>query len=148
MSLRDTLSDDMKAAMRGGEKLRLSTIRFLMSELKNAEISKGKALSEDEEIEVVQRQVKRRREAVEQYEKGGREELAEKEAAESVILKEYLPKQLTDEELAGIIKSAVDEPGASSRKEMGKVMGAVMPKVKGRADGARVSRIATEILPS
>lgn len=148
MGLKEELSTDMKDAMRAGDKLRLSTIRFLLSELKNAEIAKGEELSDEEAVEVVQRQIKRRRESIEQYKKGGREDLAEKELAEAAILEEYLPEQLTDEEIIAVIKEAISQTGASSKKEMGKVMGAVMPKVKGKADGARVSRLASELLPN
>lgn len=148
MISKETLSSDMKAAMKAGDKLRVSTIRLLSADLKNEEISRGRELSEEEIIELVQRQVKRRREAVEQYTKGGRAELAEKEAAEAAILEEYLPQQLTDDELVSIINEVIAETGASSKKEMGKVIGAVMPRVKGRADGARVSKLASGLLPS
>lgn len=147
MSLKSQLSEDMKAAMRAGEKIRLSTIRLLNAEIKNAEIDKGEELSDDEVIGLVQRQIKRRREASEQYRKGGREELALKEEAEAAILEEYLPAQLSDDELSAIIREAVSQMGATSKKEMGKVMGVVMPKVKGRADGTRVSRLTSELLP-
>lgn len=146
MGLKVKLSTDMKDAMRAGDKLRLSTIRFLLSELKNAEIAKGEELSDEETVEIVQRQIKRRREAIDQYRKGGREDLAEKEEAEASILERYLPKQLTDEEIIAVIEEAISQTGASSKKEMGKVMGAVMPKVKGKADGARVSRLVSERL--
>ncbi|MHB0976269.1 MAG: GatB/YqeY domain-containing protein [Candidatus Aquicultorales bacterium] len=147
MSLKEQLSNDMKAAMRSGDKLRLSTIRLLISEIKNAEIAKGEGLADEEVVELVQRQVKRRREAVEQYEKGGRAELAEKETSEAKILESYLPSQLGDEELEEIVKAAIRETGASSKKEMGKVMGAVMPKVKGKAEGTRVSKTVASLLP-
>ncbi len=146
MGLKDELASDMKSAMRSGDKLRLSTIRLLLSEFKNAEIAKGVELSDEEAVEIVQRQIKKRREAISQYRKGGREDLAEKEEAEADILERYLPEQLTDEEIISAIEEAISQTGAASKKEMGKVMGAVMSKIKGRADGARVSRLVSQLL--
>jgi len=141
----------MKSAMRLApsdpeQKIRLSTIRLLMSEIKNAEILKKDELSDDEITDVIQRQIKRRKEAAEQYKKGGREDLAEKEDKEAGVLANYLPEQLSDDELREIIKGAIQETGATSPKEMGKVMSVVMPKVRGRADGKRVNQLAAEFL--
>jgi uncharacterized protein YqeY len=129
-----------------GQRIKLSTIRLLLSEIKNAEILKKGALSDDEVVDVIQRQVKRRKEAIEQYRKGGREDLAEKEEKEATILSSYLPEQLSDEEIIDLIKEAIKETGATSVKDTGRVMGTLMPKVRGKADGKRVNRLASEIL--
>jgi hypothetical protein len=141
----------MKSAMRQAsadpeQKLVLSTIRLLMSELKNAEIVKKECLVDDEVIEVVQRQIKRRNEAAEQYRKGDREELAEKEEKEAAVLARYLPEQLSDEELTRLIKEAIEATGATAPKDMGRVMGKLMPQVKGKADGKRVNQLTLELM--
>ena len=151
MSLKERLNEDMKSAMRQAsadpeQKLVLSTIRLLMSELKNAEIVKKESLVDDEVIEVVQRQIKRRNEAAEQYRKGDREELAEKEEKEAAVLARYLPEQLSDEELTRLIKEAIEATGATAPKDMGKVMGKLMPQVKGKADGKRVNQLTLELM--
>ncbi|MDI6816076.1 MAG: GatB/YqeY domain-containing protein [Actinomycetota bacterium] len=151
MSLKERLNEDMKSAMRQAsadpeQKLVLSTIRLLMSELKNAEIVKKESLADDEVIEVVQRQIKRRNEAAEQYRKGDREELAEKEEKEAAVLSGYLPEQLSDEELTRLIKDAIEATGATAPKDMGKVMGKLMPQVKGKADGKRVNQLTLELM--
>ncbi|HCG99633.1 MAG: glutamyl-tRNA amidotransferase [Candidatus Aquicultor primus] len=151
MSLKDRLNEDMKSAMRQAsadpeQKLVLSTIRLLMSELKNAEIVKKESLVDDEVIEVVQRQIKRRNEAVEQFRKGNREELAVKEEKEAAVLAGYLPEQLSDEELTRLIKEAIEATGATAPKDMGRVMGKLMPQVKGKADGKRVNQLTLELM--
>lgn len=151
MSLKERLNEDMKSAMRQAsadpeQKLVLSTIRLLMSELKNAEIVKKESLVDDEIIEVVQRQIKRRNEAAEQYRKGDREELAEKEEKEAAVLAGYLPEQLSDEELTRLIKEAIEATGATAPKDMGRVMGKLMPQVKGKADGKRVNELTLELM--
>ncbi|HEY3374837.1 MAG TPA: GatB/YqeY domain-containing protein [Candidatus Aquicultor sp.] len=151
MPIKDQLNEDMKSAMRAAagnpdEKIRLGTIRFLNAELKNAEITKKEPLSDEEILEVIQRQIKRRRESIEQYRKGGRNDLADKEEKESAVLAGYLPEQLSDDELRTIIKGAVEQTGASTKREMGKVMAIVMPQVKGKADGRRVNEVASEFL--
>jgi len=151
LSLKDRLNEDMKSAMRQAsadpeQKLVLSTIRLLMSELKNAEIVKKESLVDDEVIEVVQRQIKRRNEAVEQFRKGNREELAVKEEKEAAVLAGYLPEQLSDEELTRLIKEAIEATGATAPKDMGRVMGKLMPQVKGKADGKRVNQLTLELM--
>lgn len=128
------------------QKLRVSTIRLLNAEIKNAEITKRGELGDDEVMEIVQRQIKRRKEAAEQYKKGNRVDLAEKEEKEAVILADYLPKQLSDEEIRRLAEKAVQETGAASVKDMGKVMGKLMPEVRGKADGKRVNEIVSEML--
>jgi len=151
MLLKERLSEDLKSAMRGQktdpeQKIRVSTIRFLNAEIKNAEILKKEELNDDEIQDIIQRQIKRRKDSIEQYKKGGREDLAEKEAKEEKILASYLPEQLSDEEIRELAKKAIEETGATSPKEMGKVMSKLMPEVRGKADGKRVSQIASELL--
>ncbi|HLW17057.1 MAG TPA: GatB/YqeY domain-containing protein [Actinomycetota bacterium] len=137
--LRDTIADEMRAAMKAREQTRVSTLRMLMAAMKNTQVEKGHELSDDEVVEVVSREAKRRRESMEAFEKGGRAELVEKEKAELAVLEAYLPQQLGEDELAALVDEAISETGASSPKEMGAVMKVVMGKVKGRADGAAVS---------
>ncbi len=132
---------DMKAAMKAREKDKLQTIRMLLSSLKNASIDKGDDLDEQDVINVLSTEAKKRREAAEQYSQGGREELAEKEEAELTVIEGYLPPQMTDEEAAALVDEAIATTGASSKADMGKVMGYVMPKVKGRYDGSKVKDI-------
>ena len=137
--LRDRISDEMRAAMKAREQTRVSTLRMLMAAMKNTQVEKGHELSDDEVVEVVAREAKRRRESMEAFEKGGRAELVEKEGAELAVLEAYLPEQLGEDELGALVDEAIAETGASSPKEMGAVMKVVMGKVKGRADGAAVS---------
>lgn len=153
MSLKERINEDMKSAMKaagGGAdpdaRIKLDTIRLLNSEIKNAEIQKKAELAEDEMVEIIQRQLKRRREAIELYKKGGREDLVAKEEKESVVLASYLPEQLSDDDLRKFIQDAIIETGAKTPKEMGKLMSVLMPKVKGKADGRRVNEIALEFL--
>ncbi len=136
----DTLSTQIKEALKAGEKTRLATLRMLSAAVKNREVELGHDLSEEEFVEVVGREVKRRREAAEAYSGAGRPELEERERAEQAILEAYLPEQLSDSELDELVSTAIDETGASEPKQMGEVMKALMPKVGGRADGKRVSQ--------
>lgn len=146
MSLRIRLDEDMKTALKNKDSLQLSVIRLLRSELKNAEIAKGAPLTEDEVVQVVAREAKKRRESIEQFEKGGRADLAEKEAAELKILSEYLPEQLGENEIAGIAQEVISELHATSKADKGKVMAALMPRVRGRADGKLVNQIVDRLL--
>lgn len=146
MELLQKLQDDQKNAMKAGDKLRLSVIRFLRSELKNAEIAKKEPLNEGEAIAIVQRELKRRKEALVDYEKANRPALVEELNEEIKILSEYLPPQLSEDEIKEMVKAALAELGVSSKKEMGKVMGYLMPRVKGKADGAVVKKIVEELI--
>ncbi len=149
MSLRDEASERMKAALKGDapdKKRRISTMRILMSELTNAEISKNGELAPDEELSVVSRQVKRRNEAAEEYRKANRLDRAEDELAEAEILKEFLPEQLDEDELGDIVDEAIQETEAGSMRDVGKVMRLVMDRVRGRADGKMVNAIVTRKL--
>jgi uncharacterized protein YqeY len=137
--LRDRVADEMRAAMKAREQTRVSTLRMLMAAMKNTQVEKGHELDDEEVVEVIAREAKRRRESMDAFAKGGRDELVEKERAELEVLESYLPERLSEEELAALVGQAIAETGASSPKDMGQVMKALMPKIKGRADGAAVS---------
>ena len=141
MTVLEQIQHDVKDAMRAREKERVHALRLIVSELQKAAKDNGA-----DEVEVLQRERKRRLEAAEAYRDGGRAELAESEEREAELIASYMPEQLSDEELGAIVGDAVAESGASSPKEMGKVMALVMPKVKGRADGKRVSAAVKEKL--
>jgi uncharacterized protein YqeY len=148
MSLRERLNEDMKAALKSGDALQLSVIRLLRSELRNAEIAKGEPLSEDEANQVVAKEVKKRLESIEQFQKGGRTDLVEKETTELNVLLRYLPQQLGEAEIAGIAQEVISELHATSKADKGKVMSALMPRVRGRADGKLVNQIVDRLLES
>ena len=142
MSLKDKISEDIKAAMKAKDKVRLETVRSIKKVLIEKESTvRGKgqdSLTPEQEMEAVMQQAKQRRDAIEQYQQAGRPELAETEAAELAILEEYLPKQLSDDEIAAVVDEVMTQVGASSPKDMGKVMGPVMQKLKGQADGKKI----------
>lgn len=140
------LESDLRSALKAGDRLRVSTLRMVSSELKNRRIELGRDLADEDAIEVLVRERKRRAEAEEQFRKGGREELAGREAAEAAVIAEYLPEPMSDEELDRLIDEAIAESGATGPEQMGMVMGLVMPRVKGRAEGAAVSRRVRERL--
>jgi len=146
VALRERISAEMKEAMKAGDKLRVSTLRLLLSEIKNAEIAKRKELDDEGVLEVVSREVRKRRESIAEFEKAGREELSSKERIEAQILEAYLPPQLSEEELAAIVDKALQESGAVSLKEMGKVMALVIPQIKGRAEGKTVNEMVRKAL--
>jgi len=146
MSLKERLKEDMKAALKAKDKEKLSVIRMLHSLIKNAEIDKRGELTDEEIISLLMKYAKQRRESIELYEKGGRQDLVEKERRELQIVESYLPKQMSEEEIRELVAKVIEEVGASSPKDIGKVMQAVMPKVKGRADGSLVNRIVRELL--
>jgi len=141
MSLKTRVADDMRAAMKERDQVRVSTLRLLMTAIKNAEVlgDKVRELSEEEVLDVIGREAKRRREAVEAYGAADRADLADKESAELKVLQSYLPEGLSDAEIAALVDEAIAETGATSPKQMGEVMKALMPKVRGRADGGAVS---------
>ena len=137
----EQVQNDVRDALKAGERERVHALRLIANELQKAAKENGA-----EDIEVLQRERKRRLEAAEAYRDGGRDDWAQAEEREAEIIASYLPQQLSDEELSAIVGDAVAESGASSPKEMGKVMALVMPKVKGRADGKRVSTVVREAL--
>lgn len=146
MILRERVSLDMREALKAGDKIRLSTLRLLLSEMKNAEIAKRKELDDEGVLEVVSREVRKRRESIAEFEKAGRDDLSSKERIEAQILEAYLPPQLSQEELAAIVDKALRESGAVSLKEMGKVMALIMPQIKGRAEGKTVNEMVRKAL--
>ena len=147
MSIHDQISVDLVSAMKAKDAARLSALRLLKSALNNSAIEKKKdKLSDDEARDVIQKQVKQRRESIESFDKAGRVELAEKEKRELQTLTAYLRAQLTEEELRKIIQDVIDKSGAKTKAEAGKVMKDLMPLVKGRADGKRAQEILNQLL--
>ncbi|KAB2493544.1 GatB/YqeY domain-containing protein [Priestia endophytica] len=146
MSLLDRLNDDMKQAMRDKDKQKLSVIRMTKAALQNESINSGLPLTEDDELTILSREVKQRKESLHEFEQAGRGDLVEKINHELAILKQYMPEQLTEEEVVEIVKKAIADVQASSKSDMGKVMSAVMPKVKGKADGSLVNKLVREHL--
>jgi hypothetical protein len=136
----------MKTAMRDGDAHRRDTLRMVIAAAQNAAKDKREALTDEEALAVLTKQVKTRRESIKAYRDAGREDLADKEQAEIDVLAPYLPEQLGEDELRALVVEAVEATGASSPRDMGRVMGALMPKVKGRADGALVSSLVNEVL--
>ena len=147
MSLLGKLNDDMKQAMKDKDKLKLSVIRMVKASVKNEEINQGHELSEDQVLALLNRELKQRRDSLQEFEKAGREDLAEPTRAEIEVLLTYLPKQMDEAEVRQIVQETIEQTGASSKKDLGRVMGAIMPKVKGKADGTLVNKIVQELLP-
>ena len=146
MTLRDRLHDDTTAAMRSGDSLRRDVLRMVQNAIYNIEKAKKVTLSEDEILGVVTKEVKTRRESVEAFRNGGREDLATKEEAEIAILSGYLPQQLTDHELRALVDQGIAATGATTARDMGKVMGWLSPQIRGRADGKVVSGLVNQAL--
>jgi len=142
LSLLERLNEDMKQAMKNKEKEKLSVIRMLKAAMQNEAIKLGRqTLSEEEELTVLSREVKQRKDSLHEFQKANRDDLAEKVQNELAFVDIYMPEQLTDEEVEALVKQAISESGASSKVDMGKVMGILMPKVKGKADGTLVSKL-------
>jgi len=146
MSLKEQLTADMKDAMKNKEKERLAVIRMVRGAIRQQEIDGQKELGEEDVIAVISKEVKMRRDSIEEFQKGGREDLVEKTQAEIDVLLPYLPAQLSEDEVRELVKAAVEQTGAATPKDMGKVMGVLMPKVKGRADGKMVNTIVKSFL--
>ena len=162
MSLKDTIKEDLKAAMKSGASDTKTTISMLLSSIKNRELDKrGKlakegtaddrldeasALTDEEIVETVSTEIKKRKESIATYEDAGRTEMAESEKKEVEVLSKYLPEQLSEDEVKALIAEAVAQTGAAGPADMGKVMGAVSPKTKGRFDGKELARLVTEAL--
>ena len=146
MPLLQKLDDDLKVAMKASESLKVSVLRMAKAALKYRQIEKGEVLSDEDILSVLSGLSKQRRESIEQFSKGGREDLAEKERQELSILQWYLPQQLTQEEIDHIIVEAIRESSAGGIKDMGKVMRLIMPRMKGAADGKVVSQRVKDIL--
>lgn len=146
MSLRERIQSDITTAMRSGDVLRRDTLRMAESALYNAEKRDRRELTDDEVAALIVREVKTRRESVEAFRKGGREDLAAKEESEIAILGAYLPEQLSEDEIAALVDEAVATTGAAGPRDMGKVMGWLSPKTRGRADGRVVSQMVGQAL--
>ena len=144
--IKEKLNEDMKTAMKAGDKLRLSVIRMLMSELKNEKIAKGGELDEAAERKVLSSYAKKRKEAMDAARAGGREEIAQREQAELDITMSYLPKQLSEEELRAVVKKHIEAAGAPGKDAFGAVMKQVMAEVGGQADGKVISSLVRELL--
>jgi len=147
MNLYEKLSDDVKSAMKSGDPLKVSVLRMALSALKMIQIEKNiKTIDDDAVLQVLQKHVRQHRESIEQFDKGGRPDLSDKEKAELKILESYLPAQLSEEDLTAIIKAAVSETGAAVKSDTGKVMKVVMEKAKGKADGKTINRLVQQFL--
>jgi len=147
-SLKQRIDRDTREALKKKDSLRLSVLRMLKSEIKYKEIEKGSELSDDEVISVLSSSVKRRKDSIQQFEKGERDDLVSREKAELELVLKYLPEQLTEEELSQIINQAIKELNASGPSDLGKVMRQIMPEVRGRADGKRVNQMVSSQLES
>ena len=147
MGLREQLREDLKSAMRAGDATRRNTIRMLEAAIKNAEIEKrGQELPEADVLAILQRQVKQRRDSIEQFERGGREDLAEIERAEIGVIEDYLPEQLSEAEIEAAARLVIEQTGASGPGDRGKVMGPLMKELRGKADGAAVNAAVSKLL--
>jgi uncharacterized protein len=146
MELRSRIEADTKDALKSGAKDKVSTLRMLNAALKNKQIDKRRPLTEEEVMETVRSLIKQRRDSVEQFAKGGRQDLVDKETAEIGVLEVYLPQQLTREELEVLVRDAITQAGAQGAKDMGKVMKTLIPMVGGRADGKLVSELVKNAL--
>ncbi|HYH03997.1 MAG TPA: GatB/YqeY domain-containing protein [Bacillota bacterium] len=148
MTLKDKLQEDLKSALKNKEALRLSVIRLAKAAITNLEINRGHQLEDAEVIEVLNKEAKQRKDAIPEYEKAARTDIVDKLKQELQILEEYLPAQLSEAEIRQLVEETVQQTGATGRKDMGKLMAALMPKVKGKADGKLVNQIVTSILES
>ncbi|MGG1516751.1 GatB/YqeY domain-containing protein [Paenibacillus oryzisoli] len=146
MSLADRLNEDMKQAMKSQDKFKLSVIRMVRSTIKNSEIDLKRSLDDNEVLEVLTREIKQRKDSLQEFTKAGRDDLADNLKTELAILAEYMPQQLSEEEVKAIVQQTIQQIGASSKADMGKVMTALMPQVKGRADGKVVNQLVQQLL--
>lgn len=142
----DQLNQDMKEPMKAKDKFRLSVIRMLKGALQKAEIDKEEALTDDEELSILSRELKQRKDSVNEFHEAGRDDLADQTAKEIEIVENYLPKQLSEEEITQAVKEVIDQVGASSMKDFGKVMGTAVAKLKGQADGNQIQKVAKSLL--
>jgi hypothetical protein len=146
--LKQRIQDDMKSAMKGGDKPRLGVIRLLMAAIKQREVDERIELDDTQILAVLDKMVKQRRDSISQYEQAGRPELADQEAFEISVLQGYLPEALSETEIAAMIREAIQATGAESVRDMGKVMGQLKPKMQGRADMGAVSALIKQLLGS
>ena len=146
MALSDRMTDDMKSAMRSGDTLRRDVLRYLRSAVRNLEIERQGPADDEAIVGLLWRQARQRRDSIEAYTQGGRQDLAQKEEDELAVIMEYLPTELTDEEIAETAAKVIEEVGASGPRDIGKVMGRIVPQVQGRADMKKVSAAVTRLL--
>lgn len=147
-TLREKLEADLRQAMRDRDTARRDAVRYLLSAVKNEEIEKRRPLTPAEEVTLLRQQARQRQEAIEQFQAGGRADLETRERAQLDIVESYLPSQMSDDELAAFVQSGIAETGASSPKDMGKVMGALSKRAEGRVDGRRLSEAVRKALAS
>ncbi|WP_174613850.1 GatB/YqeY domain-containing protein [Virgibacillus ihumii] len=147
MTLLEQLNQDMKQAMKNKDKEKLTVIRMVKASLQNESIKLGnKDLSEDEELTVLSRELKQRKDSLQEFKSAGRDDLVKKLEIEINILQEYMPQQLSESELEAVVQTTIQEVNATSKKDMGKVMSAIMPKVKGKADGSQINKLVQKHL--
>lgn len=146
MNLKERLNQDLRDAMRAGDTLRRDVLRYLLSAVHNAEIDAGRELDDAGVIAVIQRQVKQRRDSIEEYRKGGRQDLVDKEEAEAAILQSYLPAQLSRDEVVAAARAAIEELGAQGPADKGRVMPVLIERLRGRAEGRVINEVVTELL--
>lgn len=146
MSLPDRLLAEMNKAAKVRDRIKLSTIRLIRSAIKNKEIEKRRPLEDEEILKVISSMIRQREESIQQFRRGGREDLVKKEEAELKILRSFLPEQLSEEQIKKLIDEVLEETKATTFKDMGKVMQTLMPKIAGRADGAKVNKMVREKL--
>ncbi|MFE3973079.1 MULTISPECIES: GatB/YqeY domain-containing protein [unclassified Peribacillus] len=146
MSLLERLNNDMKQAMKNKEKDKLSVIRMLKASIQNEALKQRQDLTDDEELTVLSRELKQRKDSLQEFENAGRSDLVDKVRTELVYVEAYMPKQLSEEEISKIVKQTIEEVNATSKADMGRVMGALMPKVKGKADGSLVNKLVQQHL--
>ena len=146
MALVDRLREDLNQALRKGDKTRLSVIRLLISNINNAQIAKGAPVDDGDGVAVMNKQARQHRESIDAFRKGNRPDLTAKEEAELAVLMEYLPQQMSRDEIVAVARKVIEEVGASSPGEKGKVMSKLMPQLKGKAPGAEINAVVTELL--
>jgi uncharacterized protein YqeY len=146
MMLQDKVADDLRQAQKSGDKARVTVLRLVKAGVKNAEIAKGAPMDDAGVIDVITREVKQHRESITEFTKGNRQDLVAKEEAELATLLEYLPKQMSREEVMAIVRQVIEQVGATGPGDKGKVMSHLMPQLKGRADGREANDIVTELL--
>jgi len=146
MSLEDRIREDLKKAMKGRDEVAVRTLRMVIAAIRNFEVEKIKEATDEDVIAVLQKEAKKRKEAIEQYKAANREDLASAEEAELRVIEKYLPEQMGEEEIKELAKEIIKQVGATTVKDLGKVMKEIMPRVKGRADGKLVNKIVRELL--
>jgi len=148
MPMHETLRNDLNTAMRSGDVARRDTLRLLISSVHNAQIDAGHELSDDDVLRVLQKEAKERRESIEEFRKGNRQDLVDAEQQQLEIIESYLPAQMTEEEARAIVQAVIAESGATSARDLGKVMGPLMQRLGGRFDGRRANELVRELLGS